>query len=492
MCIDLKSFYASVECVERSLDPLTTNLVVCDESRTSKTICLAVSPSLKSYDISGRARLFEVISRVNEINKERSKKCKLTFSSYDNNEVINNNNAKLDFIRATPRMSLYIKYSRKIFDVYLKYFSENDMFSYSIDEVFFDITNYLNYYKLSPKSLATKILKDVYEETHITATCGIGTNLYLAKVAMDIVAKHMKPDENGVRISELDEMSYRRVLWNHTPITDFWRIGPGYKNKLLEHKLYTMGDIALCSVNNEDLLYKLFGINAELLIDHAWGYEIVTIKDIKSYKPQSSSLSSSQVLYSPYDYKKALLIVKEMTELLVLDLVEKKLITDKLTLTIGYDVENLTKPNIRNNYHGKIVMDHYGRFIPAHSHGTINLERKTASTTIIMKNMVELYNKIVNEHLLIRRIGICACNLTNDILSNKQKIYKQFDLFSDSNIYEVEKNREKENEIVEKKLQLALIDIKKKYGKNSVLKAMNLESGATTIQRNLQIGGHKG
>ena len=494
MCIDLKSFYASVECVERSLDPLTTNLVVCDESRTEKTICLAVSPSLKSYDISGRARLFEVISRVNEINNIRKKKIKnkkFIKKSYDNNEVINNDMVELDFIRAVPRMNLYMKYSSKIYNIYLKYISEEDLFAYSIDEVFFDITNYLNYYKLNPSELATKILKDVYETTHITATCGIGTNLYLAKVAMDIVAKHSEPNEDGVRIASLDEMSYRKLLWGHTPITDFWRVGNGYKNKLEEHKLYTMGDIALCSVQNEELLYKLFGINAELLIDHAWGYEVVNIKDVKSYKPQNKSLSMGQVLHTPYDYEKTKLIVKEMTELLSLELVEKKVLTDKLVLTIGYDIENLISPTIKKNYHGKIVMDHYGRFIPYPSHGTINLEKKTSSTKIIMKNVLRLFDESIEEKLLVRRINISACNLSLESDINSQVIYKQFDLFSDAYKIEEEKLKEKIDEKYEKSLQIAMLNIKKKYGKNSILKAMNLEEGATTIDRNQEIGGHK-
>ena len=491
MCIDLKSFYASVECAIRNLDPLTTNLVVCDESRTEKTICLAVSPSLKSYGINGRARLFEVNSIVNKLNNiklSKIKNKKLVTKSYDNTIVTSNENVLIDFIKAKPRMLLYMKYSTKIYNIYLKYISEEDMFAYSIDEVFFDITNYLNYYKLSKEELASKILKDVYEQTHITATCGLGTNLYLAKVAMDIVAKKMAPNENGVRIAYLDEISYRKKLWNHKPLTDFWRIGNGYKNKLEQHSLYTMGDIARCSIENEDLLYKLFGINAELLIDHAWGKEIVSVKDAKSYKPKNKSLSSSQVLYSPYDYNKARLIVKEMTELLTLELVEKKLISDKFVLTINYDVENLLNPNIRKNYHGMVVMDHYGRFIPAHSHGTINLEKKTSSTKIIMNSVLKLYDEIINEKLLVRRINITACDISSS--NEKTTVYKQFDLFSDVLKEEEIDRKNKIDEEKEKKLQLTMINIKNKYGKNAILKAMNLESGATTIQRNSQIGGH--
>lgn len=495
MCIDLKSFYASVECVMRNLDPLTTNLVVCDESRTEKTICLAVTPSLKSYGLSGRSRLYEVIQKVNEINNERKKKLKekrFKYKSYDNNEIIDNLDVELDFIKAPPRMNYYMKYSANIFNIYLKYISKEDIFSYSIDEVFCDITPYLNYYKCTPRSLATKILNDVYNSTGITATCGIGTNMYLAKIAMDIVAKHSEPDKNGARIAELDEMSYRKLLWDHTPITDFWRVGVGYKNKLEIHKLYTMGDIAKCSIENEELLYKLFGVNAELLIDHAWGYEVATIKDVKSYKPRSTSLSTGQVLSEPYDYKKTLLIVKEMTELLALDLVRKKVVTDKLTLTIGYDVENLKNPNIKKYYHGEIVMDHYGRFIPKHSHGTVNLDRKTSSTKLIMEGIVKLYKDIINEKLLVRRINICACNLVNETEGKKEKVYKQFDLFSDSFLIEEENKKSRVDEEYENSLQKVMIKIKDKYGKNSILKGMNLEEGATTIIRNTQVGGHKG
>ena len=493
MCIDLKSFYASVECVERGLDALKTNLVVADESRTEKTICLAVSPSLKSYGISGRARLFEVISRVKEINYERRKKCrKFTGKSYDNDILLKDESKELDFIKAVPRMRLYMKYSSQIYKIYLKYVSEEDIFSYSIDEVFCDITNYLNYYKCTSEELVTKILKDVYNETHITATAGIGTNMYLAKVAMDIVAKHKNPNEDGVRIASLDEMSYRHLLWTHKPITDFWRIGEGYKNKLEEHNLYTMGDIARCSIYNEELLYKLFGINAELLIDHAWGYEVVTIKDAKTYKPQSKSLSTSQVLHEAYNYEKTSLIVKEMTEALSLLLVEKKFLTDKLVLTIGYDVSNLTDQNIKKNYHGKIVLDHYGRFVPAHSHGTINLDKKTSSTRLIMKAVLSLFEEIVNKKLLVRRINISALNLSSESDLKSQIVYKQFDLFNDAKEIEEHEKKEKIDEKYEKKLQETMIELKKKYGKNSILKAMNLESGATMIQRNLEVGGHRG
>ena len=369
--IDLKSFYASVECNERGLNPITTNLVVADSSRTEKTICLAVSPSLKSYGIPGRARLFEVVQKVKEVNIERKRHAPnqtFTGSSYDNIALKRNSDLELTYLVAPPRMAYYIKYSTKIYNIYLKWFSSDDIYVYSIDEVFIDITHYLKTYKLSARDLVTKVIQDIYENTGITATAGIGTNLYLCKVAMDIVAKHVEPNKNGVRIAGLDELTYRKLLWNHRPLTDFWRVGKGYSNKLEEHRIYTMGDIARTSLNNEDLLYKLFGVNAELLIDHAWGYEPCTIKQIKSYKPSTNSICSGQVLHCPYDYKKTELIVKEMAELLSLDLVEKNLVTDQIVLTIGYDVENLTNSQISNLYKGDITIDRYGRKIPKHAH----------------------------------------------------------------------------------------------------------------------------
>ena len=369
--IDLKSFYASVECNERGLNPITTNLVVADSSRTEKTICLAVSNYLKSYGIPGRARLFEVVQKVKEVNIERKRHAPnqtFTGSSYDNIALKRNSDLELTYLVAPPRMAYYIKYSTKIYNIYLKWFSSDDIYVYSIDEVFIDITHYLKTYKLSARDLVTKVIQDIYENTGITATAGIGTNLYLCKVAMDIVAKHVEPNKNGVRIAGLDELTYRKLLWNHRPLTDFWRVGKGYSNKLEEHRIYTMGDIARTSLNNEDLLYKLFGVNAELLIDHAWGYEPCTIKQIKSYKPSTNSICSGQVLHCPYDYKKTELIVKEMAELLSLDLVEKNLVTDQIVLTIGYDIENLTNSQISNLYKGEITIDRYGRRIPKHAH----------------------------------------------------------------------------------------------------------------------------
>ena len=488
LAIDLKSFYASVECKERGLDPLTTNLVVADSSRTEKTVCLAVTPSLKQYGIPGRARLYQVIQKVKEINIERKRKAPnniFTGSSYDDIALKKNCDLELSFIIAPPRMTYYMNYSKNIYNIYLKYFSSEDIFSYSIDEVFIDVTHYLKTYKLTPKQLATKVIKDVYETTGITATCGIGTNLYLAKIAMDIVAKHMQPNEFGVRIAFLDEMSYRKLLWTHTPITDFWRVGKGYSKKLERNYIFTMGDIAKISVENEDLLYNLFGVNAELLIDHSWGWEPCTIKSIKSYSPKTNSISSGQVLHCPYTYEKAGLIVKEMIENLSLDLVSKNLVTSQIVLEIEYDIENLTDSNIK--YNGEITIDRYGRKIPKHSHGTINLDHKTSSGKLLMKASMELYARIVNKNLLVRKITITANNVINENSIEENK-FDQMDLFTNYNQKEIELKKEKS----EKEIQKAMLNIKQKYGKNAVLKGMNFEEGATTIDRNTQVGGHKG
>ena len=487
--IDLKSFYASVECRERNLDPNTTNLVVADESRTSKTICLAVSPSLKKYGIPGRVRLYEVIQKVNQINFERRRKIggnKFIGKSYDEIELRKDPKLELDYIIAEPRMSFYMRYSTKIYNIYLKYFSEEDIYVYSVDEIFCDITNYLKMYKTNARELVTKVIQDVYETTGITATAGIGTNLYLCKIAMDIVAKHVKPDKNGVRIAGLDEMTYRKYLWTHTPITDFWRVGKGYQKRLEKNGIYTMGDVAKTSIKNEELLYKLFGVNAELLIDHSWGYEPCTIKDIKKYKPESNSLSSGQVLHCPSNAEKTKLIVKEMTELLALELVEKKLVTDQLVLTIGYDVENLKNEKIRKLYKGEITEDRYGRKVPKHAHGTINLEEKTASTKKLMEAVEKLYDRIINDKLLTRRINLTANKVVKE--GKKQAEFEQMDLFTNYN--EIKQKEIKDEK--EKNLQYVMIDIKKKYGKNAILKGMNLVEGGTTIERNGQVGGHKG
>ena len=498
IAIDLKSFYASVECKERGLDPLTTNLVVADSSRTEKTICLAVSPSLKQYGIPGRARLFEVIQKVKAINEGRKQlapKHEFLGSSFNDIELKNNRSLKLDYIVATPRMSFYMKYSTDIYKIYLKYFSKEDIYVYSVDEVFCDITDYLMMYNLSAKEIVTKVIKDVYDTTGITATAGIGTNLYLAKVAMDIVAKHVKPDKNGVRIACLDEMMYRKLLWNHRPITDFWRVGKGYSKRLEKYRIYTMGDVAKISVENEELLYKLFGINAELLIDHSWGWEPVTIKDIKAYKPETNSISSGQVLHCPYTYEKTKLIVKEMTELLTLDLVQRNLVTSQIVLTIGYDTESLTNPEIKKFYNGEITIDRYGRNVPKHAHGTVNLDHKTSSSKKIIEAVMNLYEKIINDKLLVRRINITANNVVNIAEIQEEKTnnnFEQMDLFSNYKELEKKRKEEKKKEKDERELQKIMLDIKKKYGKNAILKGMNFEEGGTTIQRNNQIGGHKG
>lgn len=500
IAIDLKSFYASVECIERGLDPMTTNLVVADASRTEKTICLAVSPSLKSYGIPGRPRLFEVVQKVKEVNAERARKApgrKLTGSSYNNIELKNSAELSLDYIAAPPKMALYMDYSTRIYSIYLKYIAPEDIHVYSIDEVFIDVTNYLQTYNLSPRELTMKMIQEVLRTTGVTATAGIGTNLYLAKIAMDIGAKHIVPDKDGVRIAELDEMSYRRSLWTHRPLTDFWRIGRGYAKKLEEHGLFTMGDVARCSIGkpndfyNEDLLYKLFGINAELLIDHAWGWEPCTIADIKAYKPSTNSISSGQVLQSPYTFEKAGLIVREMTDLLVLDLVDKGLVTNQIVLTVGYDIVNLTTPEIRNYYKGQVTKDQYGREVPKRAHGTTNLGRLTSSTKLIIDAVMELYSKIVDENLFIRRINISANNVVDECSVEKSEDFEQLSLFTDYK--EKQKTKEEEETLLEreKKIQQAVLDIKKKYGKNAILKGMNLEKGAMTVERNKQIGGHK-
>ena len=500
IAIDLKSFYASVECKERNRDPLTTNLVVADKSRTEKTICLAVSPSLKSYGIPGRPRLFEVVQKVKEVNNTRRWEApNRTFngSSDDKAELDANPALEIDYIVAPPRMAYYMEYSTKIYNVYLKYVAPEDIFPYSIDEVFMDVTDYLQTYRMTARELAMTMIQDVLKTTGITATAGIGTNMYLCKIAMDIVAKHIEPDKNGVRIAELDEMSYRRKLWSHRPITDFWRVGNGYAKKLEEHGLYTMGDIARCSIGkpnelyNEELLYKLFGINAELLIDHAWGYEPCTMEQVKAYKPETNSVSSGQVLHCPYDYDKAKLIVKEMTDQMVLDLVDKGLVTDQLVLTIGYDIENLSNPNLKNQYKSEITIDRYGRKVPKHAHGTANLKKKTSSTRLITNAVMDLYDRIVDEHLLVRRITITANKLVDEKSVKQENEYQQLDLFTD---YEAQRKKQAEEEEKlerERRMQEAMLSIKKKFGKNAVLKGMNLEEGATAKDRNEQIGGHK-
>lgn len=500
IAIDLKSFYASVECRERNRDPLTTNLVVADPSRTEKTICLAVSPSLKKYGLSGRARLFEVIQKVNAANNIRKLKAPnkvFCGSSDDSTELQKNPSLKIDYIIAPPRMARYMEYSTKIYNIYLKYIAPEDIHIYSIDEVFIDVTHYLSTYNMTARELAMTMIQDILDTTGITATAGIGTNMYLCKIAMDIVAKHIEPDKNGVRIAELDEMSYRRLLWNHKPLTDFWRVGRGYSKKLEKIGLYTMGDIARCSIGkstdyyNEELLYKLFGINAELLIDHAWGYEPCTMEDVKAYKPETNSISSGQVLHCPYEFDKARLVVKEMTDLMVLDLVDKGLVTNQIVLTIGYDIENITDKNRSQSYKGTVTTNYYGKKVPKPAHGTTNLPKQTSSTTLIINAVMKLYDKIVNKKLLIRRINIVANKLVDEHSVNNANKYEQLDLFTDYEI--LKKQREKENAKSEreKRMQNTILDIKKKFGKNAILKGMNLQEGATAKDRNNQIGGHK-
>ena len=488
-CIDLKSFYASVECRERKLNPLSTNLVVADSSRTDKTICLAVSPALKKYGLPGRVRLYEVeqtILNVNRIRKRNINYKSFNGKSCDSIELENDKFKELDYIVASPRMSLYMKYSTDIYNIYLKYLSKDDVYVYSIDEIFCDITNYLQLYKSSPFELITKIIHDIYDTTGITATAGIGTNLYLAKVAMDIVAKKAEPDSHGVRIAALDELKYRKLLWSHTPLTDFWRVGKGYLKKLEEYRIYTMGDIARVSIEKEDLLYKMFGVNAEILIDHAWGYEPCTISDIKKHKPTTNSFSTAQVLSCGYTFDKAKLVVKEMIELLSLELVDKKKITDQIVLDIGYDVDNIS-----NNYFGDVVKDYYGRLVPKPAHGTARINRKTSSNRVLTKSIVELFDRIVNTKLLVRKISISLGNLSDEDDYKETRIIQQFDLFSNAEEMNNDNTLDKADELNEKKVQKAILDLKKKYGKNAVLKGMNLEEGATTIDRNGMIGGHK-
>ena len=491
MCIDLKSFYASVECKERNLDPIKTNLVVADNSRTEKTICLAVSPSLKEYGIKGRARLFEVVKKIKDINYKREKDCNYKFkgSSCNIEEIKNDKYLKMDFIIAKPRMKLYMQYSRDIYNIYLKYLSKDDVFSYSIDEVFCDITTYLNYYNLSALEFATMVIKKIYDETGITATAGIGTNLYLAKVAMDIESKHTEPNSDGVRIAYLDILTYRKKLWNHMPITDFWRIGKGYKKKLEAYNIYTMGDVARTSINNEDLLYKIFGVNAELLIDHAWGYEPCTIKDIKEYKPTTSSISKGQVLHSPYTFEKAKIVFLEMLEDLALDLVARDLVAEKLVITIGYDIENISNPNLFK-YCDEVKKDYYGRIVPKSAHGTITFKVKTSSIKIIQEYGLKLYKEIVNPNLLIRRMYIYFTNIVSSNSVSKEVHYEQFNLFDDYTSWDKDIQKEKDELKEDKKIQKTMINIKNKYGKNAILKLVDLSDGATTIDRNNQIGGH--
>jgi nucleotidyltransferase/DNA polymerase involved in DNA repair len=539
--IDLKSFYASVECMERGLDPLNTNLVVADASRTQKTICLAVSPSLKAYGIPGRARLFEVEQKVKEANSRRQTRAPkniLDGKSVFATEINENPNLAIDYIAAKPRMALYMSKSTQIYDVYLRYIAPEDIYAYSVDEVFIDASGYLKTYGLNAHDFARLLVREVFNETGITATAGIGPNLYLCKIAMDIGAKHTEADADGVRIAELDEYSYRRLLWDHRPITDFWRVGRGYAKKLAKKSIFTMGDIARCSLGtssdyyNEDLLYKMFGVNAELLIDHAWGYEPCTLAEVKSYRPQRKSLVSGQVLQNAYTYEKTRIVVREMMELLALDLVDKGLLTNQIVLTVGYDIENLSDPERRRAYKGEITVDGYGREIPKHAHGTGNLPFSTASTKLTTDCVLEVFDRVVDESLLTRRISITANNLVleseykreSEVASAEPEQISMFDMLAgrdapqerepasskDNSSYSERGEEKPRNSVVaesisgsaasdksedalekEKQVQEAMLKIKKRFGKNAILKGTNLQEGATAKERNAQIGGHK-
>lgn len=494
IAIDLKSFYASVECVERKLDPLDTNLVVADASRSEKTICLAVSPSLKAYGIGGRARLFEVVQRMREVNNERRRLLhdyQFCGKSVSDKELKTHADWQVDYITATPQMALYIEYSTRIYQIYLKYIAAEDIHVYSIDEVFIDATDYMRLYNKTAHELTMTIIRDVLKQTGITATAGIGTNMYLCKVAMDIVAKHIPADKDGVRIAELDEMTYRRQLWAHRPLTDFWRVGKGIANRLAPYGVYTMGDIAQLSLRNEDLLYKLFGVNAELLIDHAWGWEPCTMAEVKAYKPETKSLSSGQVLSCAYDTRKAEVVLKEMAETMALNLLDKHLVTDQIVLTIGYDVESLTHPAVRATYHGEMHTDRYGRQVPKHSQGTTNLDHQTFSAHIITSATISLYRRIVNPNLLVRRLTLTVNHVINETAIRKESTPIQLDFFTDYKALEQDRMKEQTELDKERRLMKTTLELKKRFGKNSLLKGSNFEEGATQRERNSQIGGHK-
>lgn len=502
IAIDLKSFYASVECMERGLDPLTALLVVADSSRTEKTICLAVSPALKAYGISGRARLFEAIQKVKEVNALRQKKAPghvFSGNSTDDRELKADPKLSLNFLIATPQMARYMEISTRIYQVYLRFIAPEDIHVYSIDEVFIDATAYLDTYHLSPRDLAMKLIREVLKETGITATAGIGTNLYLAKIAMDVMAKRMPADKDGVRIASLDEMDYRRELWDHRPLTDFWRVGRGYQKKLEAVGLMTMGDIARCSLGktgefyNEDLLYKLFGINAELLIDHAWGWEPCTIRDIKSYAPETNSISQGQVLTEPYSFDKARIVVREMADALSMDLVAKGLVTSQLVLTVGYDIENLTDPERAKNYKGPVTEDHYGRKVPKHAHGTEHLKYVTSGASVIGDAFCRLFDRAVDPELLIRRMYVVAADVVPEgsVPVSSCRENSQLDLFTDYAAQERKEAEEIHRLEREHSAQEAMLQVKLKYGKNAMIKGTSLQEGATGMTRNRQIGGHR-
>ena len=500
IAIDLKSFYASAECVERGLDPLTTNLVVADASRTDKTICLAISPSLKARGVPSRPRLFEVVDIVKRLNAQRLLDAPgrvFRGGSFSDPELRAHPELRVDYLVATPRMALYLHTSRRIYEIYLRYVSPEDIHVYSVDEVFMDVTCYLKTYGLTAREMALKLLREVVAETGITGTAGIGTNLYLCKVAMDIVAKHLPADENGARIAELNELSYRSLLWDHTPITDFWRVGDGYARKLADHGMFTMGDVARCSLgkagefHNEELLYRLFGVNAELLIDHAWGWESCTMAQIKAYKPQSNSMGAGQVLHEPYPWDKARLIVQEMIDLLMLDLVDKGLVTDQLALYIGYDPQSIADPAMRVAYRGEIITDYYGRSVPKYAQGTERLGRWTSSARLAMEAILGLYDRITDKRLLVRRLNVVAVRVRNETAAGSVSRGEQMDFFTDYAAIAARRAAEEAGLVREHSAQKALLAIKKKYGKNAIVKGMNLQEGATSMARNNQIGGHR-
>ena len=495
IAIDLKSFYASVECVDRGLDPLTTNLVVADVSRTEKTICLAVSPSLKAYGIGGRARLFEVVQQMREVNYERQMKSptkSLTGKSFSDIELKAHPDWYVDYIAAPPQMAHYIEVSSKIYSIYLKYIAPEDIHVYSIDEVIMDVTAYLGSYKLTAHELAIKMIRDVLSQTGITATAGIGTNMYLCKVAMDIMAKKMPADKDGVRIAELDEMTYRRELWDYRPITKFWRVGRGIAEKLAMHGVDTMGKLARLSEHNEELLYRLFGVNAELLIDHAWGWEPCTMEAVKTYRPETNSFSSGQVLQEPYTFKKAKVVIQEMAEGMALDLVSKRLVTDQLVLTVGYDAECLTRPEIRARYHGEITTNYYGKAVPKHAHGTFNFDKPTSSSRLIMDGTADLFDRLVNPDLLIRRLNLTTNHVVSEAaVAAQEAAPQQLDLFTDYEALEKQRQEEQARLDKERRMQETQLKIKQRFGKNAILRGLNFEEGATAKERNQQIGGHR-
>lgn len=502
LAIDLKSFYASVEAAERGYDPLDVNLVVADESRTDKTICLAVSPALKARGIPGRPRLFEVKERLREVRRERLGKApggKFAGSSVLASELDADPSLELDLIVAPPRMKYYMEYSRSIVEIYLQYVSADDLLVYSVDEVFIDATDYLDLYGLTAHEFAMKLIREVLGKTHITATAGIGTNMYLAKVAMDVEAKHISADKDGVRIAELDEMSYREKLWCHRPLTDFWRVGRATARKLEEHGIYTMGDIARCSEGrdsdycNEDLLYKLFGVNAELLIDHAWGWEPARIADCKAYRPESQSLTVGQVLGTPYPFDKGRIVIQEMADGLSMELAEKGLCTDQVVLDVNYDTENLTDPVRAKAYKGPVTADWYGRRAPKPAHGSQNLPRPTASTRQIVDAAAAIYDRVVDQKLLVRRFNLAVMHVIAEEEARKMQAAEpeQLNLFTDYEAEETKRKAEEEENEKERRVQKALLDIRGRYGKNAVVRGLSMQEGATAIERNRQIGGHK-